>query len=159
MRRISRKQRCTPAILSWQGILESGKYQGNGEQDRRPRTQQNPRSRRRRPRDQRKLVRCCDERRPDLAIVLLSNVPSLLPCRFLPSYEPTVHDLVADGLSSTSHVRGWKCVTNATAQSLQARWFIPLEMRVISGKKEALQAFSISKNVAWNTLTFRFEVT
>ena len=46
---------------------------------------------------------------------------------------------------------------NATAQSLQARWFIPLEMRVISGKKEALQAFSISKNVAWNSLTFRFE--
>ena len=46
---------------------------------------------------------------------------------------------------------------NATAQSLQARWFIPLEMRVISGKKEALQAFSISKNVAWNALTFRFE--
>jgi hypothetical protein len=48
-------------------------------------------------------------------------------------------------------------VTNATAQSLQARWFIPLEMRVISGKQEALQAFSISKNVAWNALTFRFE--
>jgi len=48
-------------------------------------------------------------------------------------------------------------VKNATAQSLQARWFIPLEMRVISGKNEALQAFSISKNVAWNSLTFRFE--
>lgn len=48
-------------------------------------------------------------------------------------------------------------MTNATAQSLQARWFIPLEMRVISGKQEALQAFSISKNVAWNALTFRFE--
>jgi hypothetical protein len=77
MRRISRKQRCTPAILFWQGILESGKYQGNGEhQDRRPRRQQNPRSRRRHPRDQRKLVRCCDERRPDLAIVLLSNCPA-----------------------------------------------------------------------------------
>src|SRR5271167_2168649 len=57
MRRISRKQRCTPAILSWRGILESGKYQGNGEhQDRRPRRQQNPRSRRRHPRDQRKLL-------------------------------------------------------------------------------------------------------
>ena len=27
----------------------------------------------------------------------------------------------------------------------------------IPGKKEALQAFSISKNVAWNALTFRFE--
>jgi hypothetical protein len=48
-------------------------------------------------------------------------------------------------------------VKNATAQSLRARWFIPLEVRVISGKKEALQAFSISKNVAWNALTFRFE--
>jgi len=47
--------------------------------------------------------------------------------------------------------------TNATAQSLQARWFIPLEMRVISGKKEALQASSILKNVAWSALTFRFE--
>src|SRR5271167_690585 len=91
MRRISRKQRCTPAILSWRGILESGKYQGNGEhQDRRPRRQQNPRSRRRHPRDKRKLVRCCDERRPDLAIVLLSSVPSLLPCRFLLSYGQTL---------------------------------------------------------------------
>ena len=48
-------------------------------------------------------------------------------------------------------------MTNATAQSLPACWFIPLEMRVLSGKKEALQAFSISKNVAWNALTFRFE--
>src|ERR1039458_7596819 len=74
MRRISRKQRCTPAISSWQGILESANYQGNGEhQDRRPRRQQNPRSRRRHPRDQRKLVRCCDERRPNLAIVWLSK--------------------------------------------------------------------------------------
>src|SRR5271167_956743 len=82
MRRISRKQRCTSAILSWQGIQESVKSQGDGEhQDRRPRMEQNPRSRRRHPRDQRKLVRCCDERRPDLAIVLLSNVPNLLPCR------------------------------------------------------------------------------
>jgi hypothetical protein len=48
-------------------------------------------------------------------------------------------------------------MTNAAAQSLQARWFIPFEMRVISGKKEALQAFSISKDVARNALTFRFE--
>lgn len=40
--------------------------------------------------------------------------------------------------------------------SLQARWFISLEMRVIPAKKEALQALSISKNVAWNALTFRF---
>jgi hypothetical protein len=30
-------------------------------------------------------------------------------------------------------------------------------MRVISAKKKALQAFSISKNVAWNALTFHFE--
>jgi hypothetical protein len=30
-------------------------------------------------------------------------------------------------------------------------------MRVISRKKEAFQTFSISKNVAWNALTFRFE--
>jgi hypothetical protein len=30
-------------------------------------------------------------------------------------------------------------------------------MRVISAKKEALQALSISKNVAWNALTFHFE--
>src|SRR5437899_6381761 len=30
-------------------------------------------------------------------------------------------------------------------------------MRVISGKKEALQAFSISKNVARDALTFHFE--
>ena len=41
--------------------------------------------------------------------------------------------------------------------SLQARWFISLEMRVIPAKKEALQALSVSKNVAWNALTFRFE--
>jgi hypothetical protein len=75
----------------------------------------------------------------------------------LPSDGQTVHDLVADGLSSTSPVRGWKCVKNATAQSLQARWFISLEMRVMPAKKEALQALSISKNVAWNALTFRFE--
>ena len=59
-----------------------GKYEGNGEhQDRRPRRQQNPRRRRRHLRDRRKLVRCCDERRPDLAIVLLSNVPRFLLCR------------------------------------------------------------------------------
>ena len=30
-------------------------------------------------------------------------------------------------------------------------------MRVISAKKETLQALSISKNVAWNALTFHFE--
>jgi hypothetical protein len=41
--------------------------------------------------------------------------------------------------------------------SLQARWFIPLEMRVISAKKEALQALRISKNVTWDALTFPFE--
>jgi hypothetical protein len=41
--------------------------------------------------------------------------------------------------------------------SLQARWFIPLEMRVITAKKEALQALRISKNVAWDALTFPFE--
>src|SRR6266550_479263 len=41
--------------------------------------------------------------------------------------------------------------------SLQARWFIPLEMRVVSAKKEALQALSISKNVTWNALAFHFE--
>ena len=29
-------------------------------------------------------------------------------------------------------------------------------MRVIAAKKEALQALSISKNIAWNALTFRF---
>ena len=46
---------------------------------------------------------------------------------------------------------------NHTARSLQSRWFIPLEMRVIFRKKEAFQTFSISKNVAWNALTFRFE--
>jgi hypothetical protein len=45
-------------------------------------------------------VRCCDERRPDLAIVLLSNMPNLLPCRLranltLPIREgvPTTQDL------------------------------------------------------------------
>src|SRR5258707_15603509 len=41
--------------------------------------------------------------------------------------------------------------------SLQARWFIPFEMRVISAKKEALQALSISKNGAWNALTFHLK--
>ena len=41
--------------------------------------------------------------------------------------------------------------------SLEARWFIPLEMRVISAKKEAPQALRISKNVAWDELTFPFE--
>ena len=30
-------------------------------------------------------------------------------------------------------------------------------MRVISAKKEALQALRISKNVAWDALTFPFE--
>lgn len=30
-------------------------------------------------------------------------------------------------------------------------------MRVISRKKEAFQTFSISKNLAWNALTFCFE--
>ena len=39
----------------------------------------------------------------------------------------------------------------------QARWFIPLEMRIISAKKEALQALSIWKNVVWDALTFHFE--
>ena len=33
--------------------------------------------------------------------------------------------------------------------------FVTLEARVISPKKEALQALSIPKNVAWNSLTFR----
>ena len=41
--------------------------------------------------------------------------------------------------------------------NLQARWFIPLEMWVVSAKKEALQALRISKNVAWDALTFPFE--
>jgi hypothetical protein len=40
---------------------------------------------------------------------------------------------------------------------LQARRFITLEIRVISAKEEALQALSISKNIAWNALTFQFE--
>jgi hypothetical protein len=30
-------------------------------------------------------------------------------------------------------------------------------MRVIAAEKEALQALSVSKNVAWDALTFRFE--
>jgi len=34
---------------------------------------------------------------------------------------------------------------------------MPLEMRVVSAKKEALQALSISKNVTWNALAFHFE--
>ena len=33
----------------------------------------------------------------------------------------------------------------------------PSEMRVVSAKKEALQALSISKNVTWNALAFHFE--
>ena len=38
---------------------------------------------------------------------------------------------------------------------LHTRGFIPLEMGVISAKKEALQAISISKNLARDALTFR----
>ena len=41
--------------------------------------------------------------------------------------------------------------------NLQGRWFIPFEMRVISAKKEALQALRISENVAWDALTLHFE--
>ena len=85
--------------------------------------------------------------------------------RFCLDNGHSVHDLVAQGLSqsgeieslSTSPFPGWKCVMNHIVQSLQSRWFIPLEMRVISRKKEAFQTFSISKNVAWNALRFRFE--
>jgi len=42
-----------------------------------------------------------------------------------------------------------------TVTLLHARGFIPLEMGVISAKKEALQALSISKNLARDALTFR----
>jgi hypothetical protein len=37
----------------------------------------------------------------------------------------------------------------------QSWWFLALEVRVISAKKEALQALRVSKNVVWNSLTFR----
>jgi hypothetical protein len=46
---------------------------------------------------------------------------------------------------------------NHAARVLQSGWFIPLEMRVISRKKEAFQRFSISENVAWKALAFPFE--
>jgi hypothetical protein len=36
--------------------------------------------------------------------------------------------------------------------------FVAHEVRVISSKKEALQALSIPKNVAWNPLTFRAKI-
>ena len=64
-----------------------------------------------------------------------------------------VVQLETDGLEASRHVSG----QSHDRPSLQARWFIPLEMRVISAKKEALQALRISKNVAWDALTFPFE--
>jgi hypothetical protein len=64
-----------------------------------------------------------------------------------------VVQLETDGLEVSKPVAG----QSHGRTSLQARWFIPLEMRVISAKKEALQALRISKNVAWDALTFHFE--
>jgi len=64
-----------------------------------------------------------------------------------------VVQLEADGLEVSKPVSG----QSHGRPSLQARWFIPLEMRVISAKKEALQALSISKNVPWDALTFPIE--
>jgi hypothetical protein len=41
---------------------------------------------------------------------------------------------------------------------LSQSWrFVAYEVRVISAKKDALQALGIPQNVAWSPLTFRFE--
>ena len=64
-----------------------------------------------------------------------------------------VVQLETDGLEVSKPVAG----QSHGRTSLQARWFIPLEMRFISAKKEALQARRISKNVAWDALTFPLE--
>jgi hypothetical protein len=44
---------------------------------------------------------------------------------------------------------------NENAPASQSWRFVALEVRVISTKKEALQALSISQNVVWNPFTFR----
>ena len=49
-------------------------------------------------------------------------------------------------------------VSPLSKNASQSWWFVTLEARVISHKKEALQPLSVPKNVAWNSLTFRGKV-
>jgi hypothetical protein len=44
---------------------------------------------------------------------------------------------------------------NENATASQSWRFVALEIRVMSAKKEALQALSIPQNVVWNPFTFR----
>jgi len=46
-------------------------------------------------------------------------------------------------------------VSPLSKNASQSWRFIPLEVRVISHKKEALQPLSVPKNVAWNSLSLR----
>jgi hypothetical protein len=47
-------------------------------------------------------------------------------------------------------------VSHRSARIASQSWrFVALELRVISAKKEALQALRAPKNVDWNSLTFR----
>jgi hypothetical protein len=46
-------------------------------------------------------------------------------------------------------------VSPLSKNASQSWRFITLEVRVISHKKEALQPFSVPKDVAWNSLPFR----
>src|ERR1039458_6074432 len=90
------------------------------------------------------------------SIVLALERFDVFRCAILAASHAAVSMVVqleTDGLEVSKPA----AVQSHVGSSLQARWFIPLEMRVISAKKEALQALRISKNVAWDALTFHFE--
>ena len=47
-------------------------------------------------------------------------------------------------------------INHRSARIASQSWrFVALEVKVISAKKEALQALRVPKNVVWNPLTFR----
>jgi hypothetical protein len=49
----------------------------------------------------------------------------------------------------------WKRIRGGPAS--QSRWFVSLEVRVITAKKETLQTLGIPKNRAWNALALYFK--
>jgi hypothetical protein len=59
------------------------------------------------------------------------------------------------GAVTFSRVAKWPLPIEQNCLASQSWRFVAHEVRVISFKKEALQTLSISKNLAWNPLTFR----
>ncbi len=53
------------------------------------------------------------------------------------------------------HGRAQLLISPLSENGSQSGRFVAFEARVISHKKEALQQLSVTKDVAWNSLTFR----